>query len=166
VRERLETSYAQLPLSLHESLEKPIFATRRNMEVLVIAHVQLAWLHHSFLLERIDSLERNEQRHLDAAKKMLTIVVMIWNERDRYVDHKDEVHWLISCYGIPSASALSIDLWKRSTSPQSYPLLTGRSDIIQDLSLFVACLDWITPVGMSLDCVSNLRFILTNIFRR
>lgn len=66
-------------------------------------------------------------------------------ELRRYPEHSDAVHWLIAGYGISAASALGIDLLK-STSYAAKPTKPfRRSEVIQDLSVFVVALDWVRP---------------------
>lgn len=145
LRVRLANYQAQLPPIFRIPVTKKTFDTRSVWEVTSIAQIQLANNHQLFLVERIEHPEKDEQRHLEAAASMLNIVIVIWNERDRMPEHLDELHWAITNYGIPAASALSVALWKQTNAPRAHPPTPGRADIIMDLSVFLTCLDWISP---------------------
>lgn len=143
LRVKLQAYQDQLPTIFQTAVTKNTFNTRSAWEVCGIVQIQLANLHQLFLMERIDHPEKDEQRHLEAAHQMLNIIVVVWNERDRIPEHFDELNWYITCYGIPSASALGISLWKQASTPADNPPSRYRSEIIMNLSVFLACLDWI-----------------------
>lgn len=54
--------------------------------------------------------------------------------------HRDEIHWSLCAYGIPAASALALDLLRQTSSATSS---SDRSEIIQQLSVFLVALDWV-----------------------
>ena len=47
--------------------------------------------------------------------------------------------------GIPSAAILSVELLKQSKFPQDSRLAIPRSEIIQNLSMFIGSLEWVRP---------------------
>lgn len=168
---------------LKTRLNKDDYFTKSGWEITGIVQIQLQDLHHHFLLERIQ-LEKDEAQHLDAARQMLDVVLMYFQHRDRYIEHYDDLLWIvshllrktmilanrdgqISYYGIASASSISLDLLKHSLSPQQ-PRGTrpNRSDIIQNLSLFVSCLDWVKPAEGNYGLCSRARKMIKHILDR
>ncbi len=50
----------------------------------------------------------------------------------------------VSC-GIPAAGVLCVELLKQSRTPQESTLRFSRSNLIKELTMFIAFLDWIRP---------------------
>lgn len=48
-------------------------------------------------------------------------------------------------HGIPAAAILSVELLKQSKFPQDWRLSLPRSEIIQNLSIFIGALEWVRP---------------------
>ena len=156
-----EQSFAQLPSIFHERIDREWITQRRVWELVSVLEIQLCHLHQLFLLGRIehgDTVETEprlndhseqilnaSEEMLNAAEQLLNIVLIFWTERDQYVEHVDDVFWAISSYGIPAASALAIGLWKSSESSGTIRPPKNRSEVIQNISLFIACLDWVSP---------------------
>ena len=55
------------------------------------------------------------------------------------------VHWFLTSFGIPAASCLTVHLYQSASSPSLHPPSSHRAQIIQDLSVFVMCLEWTRP---------------------
>ena len=60
-----------------------------------------------------------------------------WAEADLVVQ--------IVYYGIPSAATLSVELLKQSKGPHELRVSLPRSEIIQNLSIFIGALEWVRP---------------------
>ena len=123
-------------------------------------------MQNGFLLERIDHPGKDERRLLETARSMLSMVVLLWSERDRYPPYRDVIHWFLCCYGIPAASSLAIDLWLQTLTPQSNPATSHRANTVQHLSLFVACLEWVGPDDGNFNLCARVAKTIQNILSR
>ena len=114
-----------------------------------------------FLLERVDpDPNKNPANLLRAAQDALNIVVTTWAERDQCVGHKDDILTSIIFHGLPCASALASSLWNCREKPDFHPLAAQRSVIIQNLTLFIDCLDWVTPKDSNYVLINRSKKIL------
>lgn len=144
VRGRIDREFLDFPDQLREPLTRESMAKKNAWEIACVAQIQLQTMQHRFLLEQHNHEGRDETRHLQIAREILGVVNIIWTERDRFLEHTDDVHWFISSYGIPSASTLAVDLYhKVHNAAVAQPSDSYRSQTIQDLSVFVASLEWI-----------------------
>jgi len=80
----------------------------------------------------------------------------------------EDGRWVICCYGIPAASAIAVGLWKASDNPLANPYAwtNTRSENIQNLSLFIAALDWIKPTDGNYELSQRTMKMLKNILDR
>ncbi|KAL9093705.1 MAG: hypothetical protein Q9159_000006 [Coniocarpon cinnabarinum] len=166
VRERIDAEFASFPDQLRTPLSKELIHSKEAADISCIAQVQLRFIHHSFLLEQLDHPARDEERHLHTARRLLEAVNLLWTERDRFVEHKDDVHWFITNYGIPSASALSVDLYHQSNSNPTRPPSPNRPKTIQDLILFVAALEWVSEIDGNYALCQRVSKLLRHILDR
>ena len=146
VREELDQLFETLPATLKQPISRELLSSKSAWDIAGIAQIQLRHIHHSFLLEQLDHPGRDEERHLHYARQLLESVNFLWTERDRFVEHKDDVHWFICNYGIVSASTLSVDLYHQTSGNPPRPTSPHRSKTIQDLSLFIAALEWVSEL--------------------
>lgn len=63
------------------------------------------------------------------------------------------------CYGVPAAGVLCLALLKQS-GPIPTPLLLPRSETVQNLSMFVAFLDWVPPDGGNYQLCQRMKTII------
>lgn len=80
LRDRLVEVERQLPATFKITLDKGAF-TKHGEGLAAVITNRLHRLHSQFLIERIEHFERDERRLLDAARDMLSIVVLFWSER-------------------------------------------------------------------------------------
>ena len=73
----------------------------------------------------------------------------------------------ITNYGVPAAGALCIALLKQNqpTGP-SNDLKIHRSEAIQNLSVFICCLDWVRPTDAAYPLCGRMRKIISHILDR
>lgn len=166
VREKIDSQFATFPDQLKTPLSKQLLHSKEAWDIACIAQIQLRHTHHSFLLEQLDHPGRDEERHLHYARKLLEAVNLLWTERDRFVEHKDDVHWFITNYGIASASTLSVDLYHQVNGNPPRPTSPHRSKTIQDLSLFVAALEWVSELEGNYSLCQRVSKLLRHILDR
>ena len=66
-------------------------------------------------------------------------------------------------FGVPSAAALSVELFKQWKSPQASQLYLPRSEVIQNLSIFAGCMNWVRPMEANHALLSRTRKVITRI---
>lgn len=166
VKAQMEEQFRQQPAALHTRVDRDLFARNALVNAFAAVEIQLIHLHQNFLLERIE--HGTENLHFGTAEEMLRIVLTFWNEREQYPGHQDDNHWTICCYGIPAASAIAVGLWKASDSPIFEPRSwrNSRSENVQNLSLFIACLDWVKPAEGNYELCQRTMRMLKDILDR
>jgi len=130
---------------------------------LVLAFYQ-EYLLNNFLLDRLPDCGtfKTRQDLVDTAIKMLDCILILCANRDKLTEHTICFSWAVSdpCKlhdipltamvkitysGIPSAAILSVELLKQSKFPHDSRLMLPRSEVIQNLSVFIGCLEWVRP---------------------
>ena len=166
VRDKIDREYGTFPDQLTSPLSKQLLHSKEAWDIACIAQIQLRFIHHSFLLEQLDHPGRDEERHLHYAQRLLQAVNLLWTERDRFVEHKDDVHWFITNYGIASASTLSVDLYHQVNGNPPRPTSSDRASTIQNLSLFVAALEWVNELDGNYSLCQRVAKLLKHILDR
>jgi len=129
--------------------------------------LRLMMLEHRLLLERLafkqDILDG--QSMVDCAREMLELTVLIWVQRDRFIEHHHDYDWMLMCWGIPSSGVLCVELLKQTKQPQGtqHMLRIPRSDIVQNLSLLIGFLEWIKPSAGNYQLCGRMRQIIKRI---
>jgi hypothetical protein len=151
IEARALTAWKDLPEFLRIDVNDPWSSRRSPLELLFLIHIRLASLDHHFLLQR--TLGKKVQTGsadslLSVSSEIFKIVVMMVDNRDYFRDFQIDFVQILCTHGIPAASVLAIELLgqdrsSNSASREVVPL--HRSDTIQSLSVFVACLGTIRP---------------------
>ena len=128
-----------------------------------------------FLIDRLpdEGSPSVKQDLVDTARKMLDGVLVLCANRDKLMNHAICFVWAVSVlhratwaeanvafqivyHGIPAAAILSVELLKQSKSSQDWRVSLPRSEIIQNLSIFIGALEWVRPSeGNCTLCKSN-----------
>lgn len=164
LRRRLDKSYQGLPPILHTPIDRLSYRIIDSMTISLILATQLFHLHSSFLLERYEQSHKGSSSLLSTASKMLSTTVTMYTLRDKLPGMADGIVWHVSirprllhqcpslttasqicAFGVPAASALAIDLWKQTVSSSGQQFSPDRPTTIQDLSVFISCLEWVEP---------------------
>jgi len=139
--------YAQMPAHLQY---KPSHPNRRALSASLFS-LQIAlyqeYLLNNFLLDRLPGCgsSQSKQDLIDTARKMLDGILVLCANQDKLTNYSIGFVWAITYSGILSAAILSIELLKQSKFPQEWPLILRRSEVIQNLSMFIGCLEWVRP---------------------
>lgn len=101
----------------------------------------------NFLLDRLPACgsSKTKQDLIETARKMLDGILVLCANRDKLTNYSIEFVWAITYTGIHSAAILSVELLKESRFPQEWRLVLPRSEVIQNLSMFIGCLEWVRP---------------------
>jgi len=128
---------------------------------------RLMMLEHRLLLERLAFKQNilDGQSMVDCAREMLELTVLIWVQRDRFIEHHHDYDWMLMCWGIPSSGVLCVELLKQTKLPQGtqHILRIPRSEIVQNLSLLIGFLEWIKPSAGNYQLCGRMRHIIKRI---
>lgn len=126
--------------------EQP-FAEMRGapVELLFLAYIRLDQYYHHFLLQRvlIKKVGADSTKLLAVSREMFRFVLMLINHKEILRDFQVDFLQMLTMHGIPAAAVIAVELLHQEQNPTSASALTDplpRSDTIQDLSVFVACL--------------------------
>ncbi|PYH66941.1 transcription factor [Aspergillus vadensis CBS 113365] len=123
--------------------------------------VRLDFLLNLFILERLLTRHRvvDEQALIQVSHEMVGLTLIYWKHKDRFENHVD-FSWLAMSYAVPGSGILCLELLRQSSSPETYTLDLPRSDIIQNLSVLVAFLDWLRPSESDIAAKAQIKGIL------
>ncbi|KAI9645623.1 hypothetical protein NHQ30_006365 [Ciborinia camelliae] len=109
--------------------------------------LRLAYLEQRLTLERLahKSLLLSGQSMISCALEMLQLTVLFWVQRDRFAEHHHDYDWMLMCWGVPSSGVLCVEILKQMKAPHDSSIKLPKSEIVQNLSLFVGFLEWIRP---------------------
>ncbi|MCJ1435040.1 hypothetical protein MMC27_004410 [Xylographa pallens] len=165
VKQRSEEAYASLPAHLRLQPEDPMFLQSPSDMLILRVNLSLEFLLNRFLLERLpdDGSQQNKQDMLNTAKEMLDRIIILSANRDRLHEHQVGFSWAIVYFGIPTAGVLAMELLKQSKYPHLYPLTLPRSEVIQNLSIFIGCLGSIRPTQGNYTLCVRMRKVIRRI---
>ncbi|KAL3427153.1 hypothetical protein PVAG01_00662 [Phlyctema vagabunda] len=141
------------------------------------AFIRLDLLQNRFLIDRV-AIARglaNEQGLLDTALEMMEVTTTFWIKRDQLMKYCSMFDGFITCYGVPSAGVICVELLKQSKQEQlqaqGRSMPTGikptttfsRSDAIQKLTMFLGFLDWVRPTDGNQLLAGRLRKVVRRI---
>ena len=105
------------------------------------------------------------QSMVDCAREMLELTVLLWVQRDRFVEHHHDYDWMLMCWGVPSSGVLCVELLKQmklAPGTLQIPHLP-RSEIVQNLSLLIGFLEWVRPAAGNYQLCARMRQIIKRI---
>ncbi|KAF1978978.1 hypothetical protein BU23DRAFT_524667 [Bimuria novae-zelandiae CBS 107.79] len=146
----IERRAIELHASLPEFLrvdDRPFQELKRPpIELLYMAYIRLDTLNHHFLLQRtlVKKIGADSSKLLAIAQEMFSFAVLLINNLSILRDFQIDIIQMLTMDGIPSASIIAVELLHQVQNPTSASALANplpRSTTIQELSVFVACLD-------------------------
>lgn len=151
IEARALTAWHDTPEFLRIDVNEPWSSHRSPLETLFLLHIRLASLDHHFLLQR--TLSKN--LHIGSANSLLMVcseifrvVTMMVDNKDHFRDFQIDFVQILCTHGIPAASILAVELLRQdqgSPSASAEASHLNRSDTIQSLSVFAACLGTVRP---------------------
>ncbi|KAF2492744.1 hypothetical protein BU16DRAFT_466528 [Lophium mytilinum] len=147
IEQKAQSIWERLPSHLRVNPEIPWDTKRAPVEHVFLYGIQLDHLDHQFLIQRalIKKANVDATRLVLIAKEMFRHILVCVNNRDALVDfHLDFTQGLCT-HGIPVAAVIAVELLRQERNPGTTADPLPRSDTIQDLSVFVACLGTIRP---------------------
>jgi hypothetical protein len=100
---------------------------------------------------------------VDCATEMLELTVLIWVQRDRFVEHHHDFDWMLMVWGVPSCGVLCVELLKQLKNPGAPHPKLKRSEIVQNLSLLIGFLEWVRPAAGNYQLCTRMRLIVKRI---
>ena len=103
---------------------------------------------------------------VDCAREMLELTVLLWVQRDRFVESHHDYDWMLMCWGIPSSGVLCVELLKQIKGVKkggAKELRLPRSEIVQNLSLLIGFLEWVKPAAGNYQLCGRMRIIIKRI---
>ena len=161
LKRRSEEAYTQIPDHLKYVPGDTRHRTAYRFSLVLALYQE--YLLNNFLLDRLPDYGsfKTRQDLIDTARKMLDGILVICANRDKLNNYTIGFVWSVSTFkdwrdsllicikvtysGIPSAAILSVELLKQAKFPQDSRLNLPRSEIIQNLSMFIGCLEWVRP---------------------
>jgi hypothetical protein len=149
IDDKSHKAWSELPQFLVIDQNDPFGSNRAPLEVLFLAFIRLTYLDQQFLLQRTLSKKTNVDctvpnvSLLAICSEIFQLVVLMVDNKDYFRDFQVDFMQVLTRHGISSAAVLAVELLHQEQDPTSasamtYPL--HRSDTIQSLSVFVACL--------------------------
>ncbi|KAJ6442613.1 fungal specific transcription factor [Purpureocillium lavendulum] len=122
--------------------------------------VQLEHLQNLFFIERL--LDRPSSRPslplLDVSLELVSLTLIFWTHKDRMSGLHGDFEWLVIGYAAPAGGVLCLDLLRGSGASMS-----RRSSVIQQLSLLVGFLDWVSPAAPNGDLCSDVKKVVRHV---
>ncbi|KAJ6123734.1 hypothetical protein N7471_011051 [Penicillium samsonianum] len=153
------------------------FHERSADEVYIITRIQLDVLQCQFLLQRLLVSQQfsGGQDLFDIAQETMSVILSLWLNRDRLREFHHAFDWIAVSYGMPCAGILCVELLRASNlvppATQSELLSTAardcvrfsRSDVVQNLVMFRALLDWIRPTDNNAQLSKKFKTVIQRI---
>ncbi|KAJ3535839.1 hypothetical protein NM208_g6969 [Fusarium decemcellulare] len=167
IKARQIQTFSELPSCLifdHRDLSSP------DLRVEILYARILLYLFHlqnMFLVERL-LLQRgaiDEGNLLVTSFDMVKVTVAVWLHKDRFAAMRRNFEWLLMAYAAPGGGILCQELL-RPTFYGVHPLdsTLSRSSLVQQLSLLVAFLNWVSPTApngnLCADCQAIIQRVL------
>ncbi|TFB02972.1 hypothetical protein CCMA1212_005430 [Trichoderma ghanense] len=111
--------------------------------------LQLEQLQNFFFVERLllRHGELDEGGLLLVAFQLVSLTLLFWTHKDRFAPFRNDFEWLVMAFATPSGGILCMELLNPTFRGNPHPKDASitRSNIIQQLSLLIAFLEWIDP---------------------
>ena len=141
---------AQLPLCILYQAGDEVLASLPVTTVFTRMLVRLSYLQNQFFIERLLHRQGKDSTVslIDISFKLVSLTVVFWTHRDRFVSFQNAFEWLVLQFASPAGGVLCMELLRPQTTTAA-PLSVSRSEIILNLGLLVAFLDWTAPKAAS-----------------
>ncbi|PVH96263.1 hypothetical protein DM02DRAFT_617345 [Periconia macrospinosa] len=166
ITERAIERFESLPDFLRLHRDRPFQDPKRSpIELLFLAYIEMNAHYHQYLLQRvlIKRLGADSAKLLEIAKFMFKFVLQMVNNKHVFRDFQIDFVTLLNQNGVPSAAVIAVELLRQEQNPcgiMNPAHRLPRSQTIQDLSVFVACLETIPPNSCAyISCERGLRFL-------
>ncbi|CAI6301925.1 unnamed protein product [Periconia digitata] len=166
IKARAIARFENLPDFLKLKDDRPFQDARRSpIELMFLAYIRMDAHYHQYLLQRIliKKLGADASKLIEIAIPMFKFVLQLVNNKHIFRDFQIDFASLLNQNGVPSAAVIALELlhqeqnYRATRAPAS---MLPRSQTIQDLSVFVACLETIPQNSCAyISCERGLRFL-------
>ncbi|KAH8897588.1 hypothetical protein GQ53DRAFT_617320, partial [Thozetella sp. PMI_491] len=161
---------AGLPKRFHYTAGDILDLSLKPIDIHFRSNVKMYSLQTEFYLDRllIRNGKTDDGNLLATSCELLSVINSIWTNRERFESSKENIGWMSITYGGPSAGILCKELLRPTffSTHRRLPVIT-RSSIIQQLLVFVTCLDWVCSWGsnreISHGCKSVIQRVLDHV---
>ncbi|OQE27975.1 hypothetical protein PENFLA_c005G04232 [Penicillium flavigenum] len=144
----------------------------------IITRIQLDVLQCQFLLQRLLVVQQfsGGQDLFDIAQETMSVILSLWQNRDQLQEFHHAFDWIAVSYGMPCAGILCVELLRASslvppaqqselssTAAASECVKFSRSEVVQNLVMFRALLDWIRPTDNNAQLSKKFKTVLQRI---
>ena len=107
--------------------------------------VYLDVVYNEFLLQRtlVRRIRASSEALVRISRLLLTTVLAVVNNRSQCGTAGCDAAWIVVLYGLPAAGVLALELLQQTQNRAQTTKDFPRSEVIQNLSVFVSCLGWI-----------------------
>ncbi|KAK5988391.1 hypothetical protein PT974_12545 [Cladobotryum mycophilum] len=130
----------------HLTYDRQVKATTGDPEQVpfIALTVYLEYLHSCFLLQRsvVKRTNTGYDALFQASKQLLLVIIEMGAGKNPLVDLNKHYSWVVLYYGLPSASVLTLDLFRQTRHTALDTIKLRHSEIIRNLRLFVSNLSW------------------------
>ena len=164
---RVEQTYNSFPHYLKFNMADVSNPEVSDPKLWMRVSLRLIILEHRLLLERFAFKQNilDGQSMVDCAREMLELTVLLWVQRDRFIEHHHDYDWILMSRGVPSCGVLCVELLKQIKQPPDtqHKLRIPRSEIVQNLSLLISFLEWVKPSAGNYQLCRRIRQIIKGI---
>ncbi|KAJ5502105.1 FAD dependent oxidoreductase superfamily [Penicillium fimorum] len=150
---------------------------RRAHEVYITTRIHLDVLQCQFLIQRllVSRQFSGGQELFNIAQETMSVILSLWLNRDQLQEFHHAFDWIAVSYGMPCAGILCVELLRASNlvspAPQIEPssavahdcVRFSRSEVVQNLVMFRALLDWIRPTDNNAQLSKKFKSVLQRI---
>jgi chromatin structure-remodeling complex subunit RSC3/30 len=127
-----------------------IWAGKRSAEDCVTTVIiYLDVVYNEFLLQRtlVRRVRAQSEALVRISRLLLTTVLAVVNNRSQCGTVGCDAAWMVVLYGLPASGVLALELLQQTQNRAQTTKDFPRSEVIQNLSVFVSCLGWIHMEG-------------------
>lgn len=174
IKVRAEQTISQFPDYLRYDPQQVQDPEQNSTLVYMCIFIRIEYLQVLFLAERL--LQRHSEGNayyeydssglLLVSYEIVSLIVCLWMHKDRFASERTQFDWLVLNFGASGGGILCMELLRPSFFGGAHPRNPAitRSSIIQQLSLLVGFLEWVSPrtsnSGMCLTCRSIIQRVL------
>nr|OQO20119.1 hypothetical protein B0A51_10020 [Rachicladosporium sp. CCFEE 5018] len=119
----------------------------RQLNALFLVCIHAGIMHTDFLLLRalVSRMKTDTKQLIPISRRLLKLILLAQAKRDFFRDFQGDLVYLLTTHGLPSAGVLAVELLKQEQSRQYAQDILPRSEIIQDISVFISALAAVGP---------------------
>ena len=164
--------WEEIPDFLRPDVTDPWNSQSSSFRLLFLGMIRLGHLEHRFLLQRTLSkiagpgLPDSHTNLLSVCDELFHFILQMVEHKDHFRDFQTDFVQILAVHGVPAAAILAVELLQQernvSTAPSSITYPLHRSDLIQNLSVFVSCLGTVqTDCYGAQSCERGRKFLKT-----